>query len=159
MGKWTYRSTFFSTSLLVRGKWSASRPGCFTPGEKAPDTYWIACWPGPRSCPDMVEERKFVTNRDSNSESFRSPALGHFDDEDDCKWIWRNWKDAVSFLSKYHPDIFLERLRRRKTFRVRTSGVLVGIRTEQLPNTSLYCYRYSNLLGKLNLNQTFSPFS
>jgi hypothetical protein len=31
----------FLTSALVRGEWSASRPGRFIPGEIAPDTHWI----------------------------------------------------------------------------------------------------------------------
>jgi hypothetical protein len=36
----------FLTSVLVGGEWSASRPGCFTPGERAPvlffgDRVWL----------------------------------------------------------------------------------------------------------------------
>jgi hypothetical protein len=42
-----YRSTF-STSAPVGGKWSASRTGRFTPGEKAPGTHWIGGWVDPR---------------------------------------------------------------------------------------------------------------
>jgi hypothetical protein len=45
----------FLTSALAGGEWSASRPGCFTPGQKAPDTYWIGGWV------DDVEKRKFLT--------------------------------------------------------------------------------------------------
>jgi hypothetical protein len=33
----------FLTSALV-GDWLASRPGRFTPGERAPGTHWIECW-------------------------------------------------------------------------------------------------------------------
>jgi hypothetical protein len=28
------------TSALDGGEWWASRPGCFTPGERAPDSHW-----------------------------------------------------------------------------------------------------------------------
>jgi hypothetical protein len=31
----------FLTSALAGGEWSASRPGPFTPGNKAPGTHWI----------------------------------------------------------------------------------------------------------------------
>jgi hypothetical protein len=31
----------FLTSALAGGEWSASRPGRFTPGERAPGTHWI----------------------------------------------------------------------------------------------------------------------
>jgi hypothetical protein len=39
----------FLTSALVEGKRSASRPYCFTPGERAPDTHWIGDWVDPRA--------------------------------------------------------------------------------------------------------------
>jgi hypothetical protein len=44
MGEWIYRSTFFLTSALAVGEWSASRFGRFTPG-----THWIGSWVDPRS--------------------------------------------------------------------------------------------------------------
>jgi hypothetical protein len=31
----------FLTSALAVGEWSASRPGSFTPGERASSTHWI----------------------------------------------------------------------------------------------------------------------
>jgi hypothetical protein len=34
----------FLTSALVGGEWSTSRPGRFTPGERAPGTHWIGGW-------------------------------------------------------------------------------------------------------------------
>jgi hypothetical protein len=49
------------TSALVGGEWSASRPGRFTPGERAPGTHWIGGWVGPRTGLDDVERRKFLT--------------------------------------------------------------------------------------------------
>jgi hypothetical protein len=43
-------------SALVGGEWSASRPGRFTPGERAPSTYWIGGWEGPRAGLDDMEK-------------------------------------------------------------------------------------------------------
>jgi hypothetical protein len=34
----------FLTSALVGGEWSASHPGRFIPGERAPGTHWIGGW-------------------------------------------------------------------------------------------------------------------
>jgi hypothetical protein len=49
----------FLTSALVGGEWSASRPGRFTSGERAPGTHWIGGWVGPRAGLDEVERGKF----------------------------------------------------------------------------------------------------
>jgi hypothetical protein len=49
------------TSALAGGEWSASRPDCFTPGERAPITHWITGWVGPGAGLDDVEKRKFLT--------------------------------------------------------------------------------------------------
>jgi hypothetical protein len=51
----------FLTLALVGGEWSASRPGRFTPGERAPGTHWIGGWVDPRDGLDNVERRKFLT--------------------------------------------------------------------------------------------------
>jgi hypothetical protein len=37
----------FLTSVLAGGKWPASGPGRFTPGERAPGTLWIGGWVDP----------------------------------------------------------------------------------------------------------------
>jgi hypothetical protein len=34
----------FLNSALVGGEWSASSPGRFTPGERAPSIHWIGGW-------------------------------------------------------------------------------------------------------------------
>jgi len=47
LGEWSYSSTHSSTSALDGGEWSASRPGRFTPRERAPGTRWIGGWVGP----------------------------------------------------------------------------------------------------------------
>jgi hypothetical protein len=49
------------TSALVGGEWSASRPGRFNPGDKAPGTHWIGGWVDPRAGLDEVKKRKFMT--------------------------------------------------------------------------------------------------
>jgi hypothetical protein len=46
----------FLTSALVGDEWSASRPGLFTPGERAPGTHWIGGWVGPRADVEDMEE-------------------------------------------------------------------------------------------------------
>jgi hypothetical protein len=46
----------FLTSALAGGEWSASRPGRFTPGQKAPGTHWIRGWVDPRASLDDVEK-------------------------------------------------------------------------------------------------------
>jgi hypothetical protein len=38
-------------------KWSASRPGRFTPMERAPGTHWIGGWVGPRAFLDAVVKK------------------------------------------------------------------------------------------------------
>jgi hypothetical protein len=42
----------FLTSALVGGGYSASRPGRFTPGERAPVIHWRGGWVGPRAVLD-----------------------------------------------------------------------------------------------------------
>jgi hypothetical protein len=46
---------------LVGGEWSASRPFCFTPGERATGTNWIGGWVDPRAGLDDMGKRKFIT--------------------------------------------------------------------------------------------------
>jgi hypothetical protein len=48
----------FLTLALYGGKWSASRPGRFTPGERVPGTHWIGGGVGPRAGLDAVARRK-----------------------------------------------------------------------------------------------------
>jgi hypothetical protein len=45
----------FLTSILDEGEWSASRPGRFNPGDRAPGTHWIGGWVDPRDEMDSVE--------------------------------------------------------------------------------------------------------
>jgi hypothetical protein len=50
----------FLTSALVGGEWLASRPGRFTPGERAPGIHWLGGWVDPQSLLDDVERRKIL---------------------------------------------------------------------------------------------------
>jgi hypothetical protein len=53
--------------LLDGGEWSASRPGRFTPRERARGTHWIGGWVGPRAVLDAVIWRKIPSpRRESN---------------------------------------------------------------------------------------------
>jgi hypothetical protein len=53
-------SHIFLASTLVGGERSDWRPCHFSPGERAPGTYWIRGWVGPRAGLDEVENRKFL---------------------------------------------------------------------------------------------------
>jgi hypothetical protein len=46
----------FLTSALIGGEWSASRPGRFTPREKAPGTRWMGDRVGSSTCLDDMEK-------------------------------------------------------------------------------------------------------
>jgi hypothetical protein len=43
------------TTTLYGGERSGSRPGRYTPGEKAPGTHWLGGWVGSRAALDAVE--------------------------------------------------------------------------------------------------------
>jgi hypothetical protein len=50
----------FLNSAPVGGEWLASRPGRFTPGERADGTHLIGVWVDPRAGIDYIEKRKFL---------------------------------------------------------------------------------------------------
>jgi hypothetical protein len=68
LGEWRYNSSTHSlTSALDGGEWSASRPGRFTPRERAPGNHWIEGWVGPRAVLDAAVKRKIPSlRRESN---------------------------------------------------------------------------------------------
>jgi hypothetical protein len=61
----------FLTPALGGGEWSASHPGRFTLGERAPDTHFIGGWVSPRTCLDAVQKKKRSLIRAGN----RTPAV------------------------------------------------------------------------------------
>jgi hypothetical protein len=62
----------FFTSVLVGGEWSASLPGLFSPGERAPDTNWIGGWVGAR------REEKILGSTGTRTPTPRSPSQSEF---------------------------------------------------------------------------------
>jgi hypothetical protein len=53
-----YSSTYSLPRALDGGEWSASRPGRFTSGDRAPGTHWIGGWMGSRAGLDAVTKRE-----------------------------------------------------------------------------------------------------
>jgi hypothetical protein len=53
-------SHIFLTSAPAGGERSASRPGRFTPGERAPSTQWIGGWVDSIAGLEDMEKRKFL---------------------------------------------------------------------------------------------------
>jgi hypothetical protein len=71
----------FLTSALAGGEWSASRPGRFTPRERAHSTHWIGGWVDSRAGLDDVEKRKVLLYRYSNSDpSVVQPVASRYTD-------------------------------------------------------------------------------
>jgi hypothetical protein len=66
----------FLTSALAGGEWSASRPGRFTPREKAPGTHWIGDWVDPRAGLDDMDPTGTRTPTPWSS----SPVASHYTD-------------------------------------------------------------------------------
>jgi hypothetical protein len=62
-------STHSLTSPLDGGEWSASRPGRFTPRERAPGAHWVGDCVGPWAGLDTVSRKKIpIPRRESNPE-------------------------------------------------------------------------------------------
>jgi hypothetical protein len=74
LGEWRYSSTHSLTSALYGGKWSALRPGRFTPRERAPGTHWIEGWVGPTVVLDAVVKRKFPASAGNRNLESRSSS-------------------------------------------------------------------------------------
>jgi hypothetical protein len=64
------------TSALPGGKWSASRPGHFTPRKRAPSTHWIGGWVSDRASLGRCGEVKILTYQDSNSNPSVAQPIG-----------------------------------------------------------------------------------
>jgi hypothetical protein len=64
----------FFTSAVVGGEWSASRPGRFTPGERAPGTHRIGGWVGPRTGLEDVEKILDPTRTQNSDDSAAQPV-------------------------------------------------------------------------------------
>jgi hypothetical protein len=75
-------STHSLTSALDGGEWSASRPGRFTPRERATGTHWIGGWVGSRAGLDTLSNRKIpIPRRESNPDHLIvQPIASHYTD-------------------------------------------------------------------------------
>jgi hypothetical protein len=94
------------TSALDGGEWSASRPGRFTPRERAPGTHWIGGWVGPRAVLDAVVKRKIPTSHwESNPRtSIVQPVAQHY-----TTWaIMAPCNREVSFISSAQNSLYGE---------------------------------------------------
>jgi hypothetical protein len=83
----------FLTSALDGDEWSTSRPGRFTPRERAPRTHWIGCWVGPRSVLDTVVKRKILSPRRQSKP--RTPLVQPVAEG------YTDWAITVKWKSKY----------------------------------------------------------
>jgi hypothetical protein len=118
IGEWRYSSTNYLTSALDGGEWSASRPGRFTPRERAPGTHWIGGWVGFRAVLDAVVKRKIPSSRrESNPRTpifqpvaqrytdWAITALYHFYLYTGKKW---NFRQKDRFVTKTDSHVTLE---------------------------------------------------
>jgi hypothetical protein len=64
----------FLTSALVRGEWTASRPGRFICGERTPATHWMGGLVGPRAGLNDIERRKILLLQILELRPFGRPA-------------------------------------------------------------------------------------
>jgi hypothetical protein len=60
---WGVEVRILDLGTLDGGEWSVSRPGRFTPRERAPVIHWIRGWVGPRAVLDKVVKRKIPSPR------------------------------------------------------------------------------------------------
>jgi hypothetical protein len=62
----------FLTSALAGNQWPVSRPGRFTPGERASGTHWIEGWVDPRA--DMDDLEKILDPTGTRTPTLSRPA-------------------------------------------------------------------------------------
>jgi hypothetical protein len=75
MGDCMYRYIHvFLTWALVGGEWSASRPGRFTPRERASGTYWIGGLSAPQNRTERCGEEKILASAGTRTPTPRRPA-------------------------------------------------------------------------------------
>jgi hypothetical protein len=65
-------------SALDGGEWSVSRPGRFTPRERASGTHWIGGWVGPRAVLDTGVKRKIPSHHTFIIKNSKNGFLSNF---------------------------------------------------------------------------------
>jgi hypothetical protein len=80
LGERRYSSTHTLTSALDGDEWPVSRPGCFTPGERASGAHWIGGWVGPEPVWTQWWRENFPTPAGTRTphHAARSPELYHW---------------------------------------------------------------------------------
>jgi hypothetical protein len=114
----------FLTLALVRGEWSSSHTGCFTPVAISPSTCQIGGWGCPRSGLDDVERTKSCLYWYSNSSQLVTRQCTNYavlvpeKYETLLKHIKKKDKKSLLFLhlflSLVHPSCFMFYLRQYK---------------------------------------------
>jgi hypothetical protein len=78
----------FLASAVVGGQWSASRPCCFTPGERAPGNLWIGGWVDRRAVWTICRNENFLLCQDSNANpSVVQPLASRYTDHTTAAFI------------------------------------------------------------------------
>jgi hypothetical protein len=102
----------FLTSALDGDEWSASRPGRFTLGERAPGTSWTGGWVSLRAGPDLVEKRKMLTlpgiePRPPSLYPVAIPIeLSHYESVQKCKFLSSPIPLSPTVVESQHPTVF-----------------------------------------------------
>jgi hypothetical protein len=95
----------FLTSALVGGECSASCPGRFTPGERAPDIHWIGGWVGPRTGLDDMKKILAPTGTRTPTPSAVQPVASRFTELP--TWTAMGYLPSDPFSSTCLPRVFL----------------------------------------------------
>jgi hypothetical protein len=116
--KWErrYSSTHSLISALDWGEWSASRPGRFTPRERAPGAHWIGGCVGPRAVLDAVVKREIPSpRRESNPRTtIVQPVAQRYTDWAitalyPCIYIWINGFLLEGFVDRWQCAAVMQR--------------------------------------------------
>jgi hypothetical protein len=84
-------TTHFFTSALDGGEWSASRPGRYTPRERAPGTLWIGGWVDPTY---LKQNHVYISPVTKNLHVFKPHT---------CQKIFSCWQnEAKSLINMRH---------------------------------------------------------
>jgi hypothetical protein len=99
-------------SALPGGERSASRPGRFTPGERAHGSHWIGGGVDPRAGLEDVEKRKFLILPGLELRPFDRPVRSQslyrlsYPDSTESKW----YVEVISAVSEHSDDIYTKPL-------------------------------------------------
>jgi hypothetical protein len=78
-------------------RWSASRLGQFTPGERASGTHWIGSWVGPRTGLEDMEKEKFLPPPGLKLRPLGRPASSYTDRAIPAPVLWESTISSESY--------------------------------------------------------------